>query len=189
MLRIIGGTARGTRIQAPDTDKTRPTLDRVKESVFNILMPYLEDATVLDLFAGSGSLGIEALSRGAQKAVFVDESRLCRNIIQGNLTKTKFSDKGQVLTMEVSKALAFLKEKGETFDLVFMDPPYNMKFVVRTLQKLDVFDIIKNDGIVACEHHEDEEAPERVGRLSKVRTKAYGDTLFSFYLKEGEADS
>lgn len=189
MLRIIGGSARGMRIQAPDTDKTRPTLDRVKESVFNTLMPYLQDATVLDLFSGSGNLGIEALSWGAQKAVFVDESKLCRKIIQGNLEKTRFSERGKILTMEVSKALAFLKEKEEQFDLVFMDPPYNMNFIVRTLQKLDVFDIIKNDGIVACEHHEDEEAPDKVGRLSKVRTKAYGDTRFSFYLMEGEAGS
>lgn len=184
MLRIIGGSARGIRIQAPDTTKTRPTLDRVKESVFNILMPYIDGTEVLDLFAGSGNLGIEALSRGAQKAVFVDESKLCRQIISENLVKTHFKDQGLVLTMEVTKALTFLKEKGEQFDLVLMDPPYHMNFIVKTLQKLDVFDIMKDDGIVACEHHEDDEAPEAVGRLTKVRTKAYGDTVFSFYIKE-----
>ncbi len=189
MLRIIGGTARGIRIQAPDTEKTRPTLDRVKESVFNILMPYLQETRVLDLFAGSGNLGIEALSRGAHRAVFVDESKLCRKIIQDNLSKTRFTENNLVLTMEVTQALALLKEKGEKFDLVFMDPPYNMNFLVKTLQKLDVFDIMKDDGIVACEHHEDEVAPDKVGHLSKVRTKAYGDTVFSFYVMDGEADS
>ncbi|MCX7774077.1 MAG: 16S rRNA (guanine(966)-N(2))-methyltransferase RsmD, partial [Clostridia bacterium] len=183
MLRIIGGTARGIRIKTPDTTKTRPTQDRVKESVFNMLMPYIEDTKVLDLFAGSGNLGLEALSRGAQKAVFIDESKLCRSIIEENLQKAKLEEKGTVLTAEVTTGLQRLSEKGETFDLVFMDPPYNMNFVVKTLHNLEKFDIINEDGIVACEHHEDETPPETVGNLTRVRFKTYGDTCFSFYVK------
>ncbi len=186
MLRIVGGTARGIRINAPDTTKTRPTLDRVKESVFNMLMPYIDETHVLDLFAGSGNLGIEALSRGALHTVFVDESKTCRAIIAENLNKTKFISQSQILTMDVFRALRLLKDEGRKFDLVFMDPPYNMNFLVKTLQLLNDFDIIKEDGIVACEHHEDERAPEKVGSLSKVRSKAYGDTLFSFYVKTSE---
>lgn len=181
MLRIIGGTARGIRITAPDTDKTRPTLDRVKESVFNILMPYLADTNVLDLFSGSGNLGIEALSRGAARAVFVDQSRKCKNITIENLNKTKFTDKATVLNMDVNRAIKYLAEKGEKFDIIFMDPPYNMNFLAKTIQLLDDFDIISEDGIVACEHQEDEKAPEESGRLKKVKSRSYGDTLFSFY--------
>ena len=183
MLRIIAGTARGMKLKTPDTKKTRPTLDRVKESVFNILMPYIPGTTVLDLFAGSGSLGIEALSRGAEKAFFVDESKICRKIILENLEKTKFTDNASVLTMDVYRALCVLREGNEKIDLVLMDPPYNMNFIVKTLQMLDDFDIIRKDGIIACEHHEDEPSPDRVGFLTKNRTKTYGDTLFSFYLR------
>jgi 16S rRNA (guanine(966)-N(2))-methyltransferase RsmD len=183
MLRIISGTARGIRIQAPDTIKTRPTLDRVKESVFDILAPYIPDTRVLDLFAGSGNLGIEALSRGAKSAVFVDESKICRNIITDNLKRTKFDSQGTILTMDVFRAIKLMKENGEKFDIVFMDPPYNMNFLVKTLQMINDFDIIGNDGIAACEHHEDEESPEKVGSLSKERVKVYGDTVFSFYVK------
>lgn len=183
MLRIISGTARGVKINAPDTKNTRPTLDRVKESVFNILMPYINETCVLDLFAGSGNLGIEALSRGANKAVFVDHSPLCIKVISENLKKTKLDDKGTILNMEVSKAIGHLKDKGEKFDIVFMDPPYNMNFLAKTLQMLNDFDIISEDGIVACEHHEDETAPDIVGRLEKVRSRNYGDTFFSFYVR------
>lgn len=183
MLRIISGTARGIKINAPDTKNTRPTLDRVKESVFNILMPYIGDTVVLDLFAGSGNLGIEALSRGANRAVFVDNSNLCVKVISENLKKTKFIDKAEILNMDVFRALSHLREKGEKFDIVFMDPPYNMNFLAKTLQMLNDFDIISNDGIVACEHHEDEPAPDMVGNLEKVRSKNYGDTFFSFYVR------
>ena len=183
MLRIISGTARGIRIQTPDTVKTRPTLDRVKESVFDILMPYIAETSVLDLFAGSGNLGIEALSRGAGSAVFVDESKICRTIISENLKKTRFTGQSLILTMDVFRALRFLKEKQKKFDLIFMDPPYNMNFLVKTLQIADDFDIISEGGILACEHHEAERSPEKVGSLEKKRSKIYGDTVFSFYVK------
>jgi len=181
MLRIIGGTARGMKIEAPDTDKTRPTLDRVKESVFNILIPYMADSKVLDLFSGSGNLGIEALSRGASKAVFVDQSRYCTGIIRKNLEKVKFMDRAGILTMPVERAIPFLAREGEKFDIIFMDPPYNMNFIVKTLQLLDDFDIINKDGIIACEHQKNEIAPDELGRLVKVKDRTYGDTLYSFY--------
>jgi len=181
MLRIIGGTARGMKIEAPDTDKTRPTLDRVKESVFNILIPYMADSKVLDLFSGSGNLGIEALSRGASKAVFVDQSRYCTGIIRKNLENVKFMDRAGILTMPVERAIPFLAREGEKFDIIFMDPPYNMNFIVKTLQLLDDFDIINKDGIIACEHQKNEIAPDELGRLVKVKDRTYGDTLYSFY--------
>ncbi len=187
MLRVIGGSARGVPIKAPDTLNTRPTLDRTKESVFNILMPYITDTAVLDLFAGSGSLGIEALSRGAKSAVFVDKSNKCRDIILDNLNKTKFTEQATVLSMDVTNAIKNLHDKQSKFDLIFLDPPYNMNFVVKTIQSLDEFDIMSEEGILACEHHVDEIPPEKVGKLVKTRCKNYRETMFSFYVKEPQS--
>lgn len=184
MLRIIGGTARGVPIKAPDVKYTRPTLDRTKESVFNILMPYIADTAVLDLFAGSGNLGIEALSRGARSAVFVDQSKKCRDIILENLEKTKLADQATVMAMDAIKAVQYLSRKQEKFDIIFLDPPYNMNFVVRTIQSIDDSDIINEEGILACEHHVDENPPDRVGKLVRTRIKNYGETMFSFYVKD-----
>lgn len=187
ILRIIGGSARGIRIAAPPTDRTRPTQDRIKESVFNILQPYFEGAQVLDLFSGSGSLGLEALSRGAENAVFADESGLCAGIIKDNALKTGFADKTRVLTLSVDRALTLLASEGKKFDLIFMDPPYCCNFVSKTLQMLAKFDIMKEEAIIAVEHHQKEAAPEGLEQISRARVKEYGDTVFSFYIREPQA--
>lgn len=184
MLRVIGGTAKGVPLKTPDTKNTRPTLDRTKESLFNILMPYISGTLVLDLFSGSGSLGIEVLSRGAKEAVFVDQSKNCRDIIIENLRKTRMEERSKVMTLDVIKAIKILSDQKMKFDIIFLDPPYNMNFIAKTIQNIDEFDIIAEEGILACEHHVDENAPERVGSLTKVRTKVYGETLYSFYLRE-----
>ena len=183
MLRIISGTAGGIRIKAPDTDKTRPTLDRIKESVFGILQPYLEDTRVLDLFAGSGNLGLEALSRGASQAVFVDESRLCRSIIEENINRTHMSGKAQVIQSDVFRAIQALSREGRRFDMIFIDPPYSHNYVNKTLQMIEENDIIFENGLIAVEHHEDEQPADVIGRITKVRSRNYGDTVFSFYVR------
>jgi 16S rRNA (guanine966-N2)-methyltransferase len=186
MLRIISGTAGGIRIKTPDTEKTRPTLDRVKESVFSILQPYIPDSRVLDLFAGSGSLGLEALSRGASHCVFVDGSRNCRAIINENILRTHMSGKAQVMQADVFKAISALSGEGSRFDMIFMDPPYCHNYVNKTLQMIDENDIINENGIVAVEHHEDEQPAETVGRLDRIKFRSYGDTCFSFYVRRPE---
>ena len=186
MLRIIAGTAGGIRIKAPDTDKTRPTLDRVKESVFSILQPYLEDTRVLDLFAGSGNLGLEALSRGALHAVFVDESKMCRAIIEENIQKTHMSGKTQIVQSDVFKAIQAFSNDGKRFDMIFMDPPYSHNYVNKTLQMIEKNDIINENGVIAVEHHEDEQPADVIGRIVKVRSRNYGDTIFSFYVRNPE---
>jgi len=184
MLRVIGGTARGVPLKSPDPKNTRPTMDRTKESLFNILMPYISDARVLDLFSGSGSLGIESLSRGAKEAVFVDNSKNCRNIIIENLKKTRLEDRSTVIAMDVTKAIKLLSSRNAKFDIIFMDPPYNMNFIAKTIQNIVEFDIIAEEGILACEHHVDEPAPDSIGSLTKVRTKEYGETIYSFYVRQ-----
>ena len=186
MLRVIGGTARGIPLKYPNIKDTRPTQASIKESVFNILMPYLAETKVLDLFAGSGSLGIEALSRGAKSAVFVDQSKACRDIIGDNLKKTKLFEQATVLAKDVSSAIIYLQKNKEQFDIIFLDPPYNMNFLVNTIQNIDEFDIITEEGIIACEHCIEENAPERIGGLVKIRVKTYGEKIYSFYIKESQ---
>lgn len=183
MLRVIGGTAKGIPLKYPDMKNTRPTQASIKESLFNIIMNYVPESKVLDLFAGSGSLGIEALSRGAESTIFVDQNSTCRDIIVENLEKTKLLNKAKVIKLDVFSAIRQLGKQGEKFDIIFLDPPYNMKFLVNTVQSIDEFDIISEEGIIACEHHKNEEAPETIGGLNKVRVKSYGEKIYSFYLK------
>lgn len=189
MLKVIGGSAKGIRLKYPDTKNTRPTQSSIKESVFNILMPYLSDSIVLDLFSGSGSLGIEALSRGAKSTVFVDQNKACRDIILENLKKTKLSEQATVLNMDVTTALKHLNKNGQQFDIIFLDPPYNMNFLINTIQSIDEFDIISEEGIVACEHHVEEDAPDFVGGLTKTRTKPYKEKVYSFYIRDKKQQS
>ncbi|NLX77858.1 MAG: 16S rRNA (guanine(966)-N(2))-methyltransferase RsmD [Clostridiaceae bacterium] len=172
------------KLKTPKGLNTRPTVDSVKESVFNILNPYIQGSKVLDLFAGTGALAIEALSRGAEYACFVEENRNCCGIIRENLAHTKFIEKGTVYCRKVS---AFLRENcknGVRFDIVFMDPPYSNNFIQETLQLLMENDIINDKGIVVVEHHKNEDVPDSLGNLKKVRVKNYGDTRVSFLVKE-----
>lgn len=160
---------------------TRPTSDRVKESLFNIISEYIHGGNVLDLFAGSGSLGIEALSRGADSAVFADKSRECCAIIKENLIFTKYMEKSEVFFLGFTETLLKLAAKGKKFDIVFLDPPYNKNFIQETLKNLAKNDIIKDNGILVAEHHIDDLLPEYSGKLKLGRRQKYGDTAISIY--------
>lgn len=184
MVRIISGIAGGIPIKVPPTDKTKPTLDRVKESVFAILQPYIPDTKVLDLFAGSGNLGLEALSRGADFAAFVDNSRLCTEVIKENINKTRMTEKAEVVQSDVYKAIRAFGNQGKQFDIILMDPPYSQNYVIKTLQMIEENGIIVENGLIAAEHIESELLPDRIGKLVKVRSKHYGDTVFTFYVKD-----
>jgi 16S rRNA (guanine966-N2)-methyltransferase len=162
-------------------DTTRPTADRVKESLFNIIAAYIPDAEVLDLFAGTGNLGIEALSRGARSAVFVDKSRECMQVIQENLEHTKFFEAGTIIVDEAANALVRLSTGGRKFDVIFLDPPYKKNFIQEALDFMAKNDIIRDDGVIVAERDADDVLPEDVGRLHKARDQRYGDTVLSFY--------
>lgn len=155
------------KLKTPKGMNTRPTVDRVKESVFNIINPYIPGSRVLDLFSGTGALGIEALSRGAVSAVFIESDRSCCGIIRDNLAHTRFTDKAEVYCRKVSTALLDLGRNGKKFDIIFMDPPYLKNFIQETLQHMAENDIINKDGILVVEHHRDEPVPEELGRLKK----------------------
>jgi 16S rRNA (guanine966-N2)-methyltransferase len=149
--------------------------------LFNIIAPYIVGADVLDLFSGTGSIGIEALSRGANSAVFVDKSKECCTVIRENLNHTKLYDRAEVYMSSYSEAIARLALEGRKFDLIILDPPYKKNFIQNTLKNLIDNDIIMNGTILIAEHHIDDKLPEREGRLSLAYSRKYGDTMLSFY--------
>ena len=146
-MRIVSGTARGRRLLEPDGMKIRPTTDKVKESVFNIIQFDIEGRRVLDLFAGSGQLGLEAMSRGAASCVFVDESPDAIKLINENIRRSGITSGISVVRGD---SFAFL-ERGGKFDVIFLDPPYDTKCLDRAIEKIIEFDILKDNGIMVCE--------------------------------------
>ena len=152
-MRIISGTSRGRKLVTPRDHSLRPTSDRVKESIFNILQNELEGKVVLDLFAGTGNLGIEALSRGAQKTIFVEKGRQALRLIERNLNQFGLKERSEILPKDVNRAIGILKQKGESFDLILMDPPYEKGLIQKTLTKLNSDPIFHKDSIVVIEHN------------------------------------
>ena len=171
-MRIIAGTARGLKLLSLDSLDTRPTLDRVKEPLFSMLMPYLDGADVLDLFAGSGALGLEALSRGASKCTFVDKNPKCRAVIEGNIKKTRFDEKSVVKTEDFAK---FLNSCTEKFSLVFFDPPYKAGVYKDCLNLLCENNLLQDGAVIALEADADEKFSENdFLKFSLLKERKYG---------------
>lgn len=171
-LRICGGKFCSIRLECP-ASHVRPTTDRVKEAVFSTLVHYLQDSVVLDLFAGSGSLGIESISRGAAQVTFVDKSRECINIIKRNI---KCIDAQQLSTIIHSEARAYVNSCGSSFDLIFMDPPYHKGLASELAPH--VYNLLNPGGILVVEHSTKEMIP-----LAAWKMKQYGDTAISYFLR------
>lgn len=186
-MNIIGGIYRGRVIAMPRGVKIRPTSNKVREALFNILGQDLTGKAVLDLFAGSGALGLEAISRGAGRVVFVDNDGRCIRAIKANLKKLVPGIDIRVTQLNALQAIKKLSADKEGFDIVFMDPPYHEGWTKKTLINLGQCDILKNLGIVVSEHHKKEETAERAGRLVRFRQSRYGDTVISFYKNEAQS--
>ncbi len=174
-MRVITGSARGSRLETLSGDATRPTGNKVKESLFSAIQFDIEGRHVLDLFAGSGQLGIEALSRGAAGCIFVDKNAEAVAVIKRNLQHTHLYEKAQVVGTE---ALSFLNRPGERFDLVFLDPPYAAELLLPTLEK--VAPLVNDGGIIVCETDR-EEMPSCVDRFSLAKTYRYGRIFVYIY--------
>lgn len=182
-MRVITGSARGRRLQTLQGDDVRPTTDRVKESLFNIIQFEVEGRRVLDLFAGSGQLGIEALSRGAKQAVFVDASREATAVIRDNLTGTGLSGRAKVRHMD---AFAALESPGQTYDIALLDPPYGQGLVQKALPLVAA--CMAPGGVILCETPAGEALPEQAGGFQLSRCYRYGKIQVATYRrKEGEA--
>ena len=150
-MRVIAGTARRLLLVTPPGDTTRPTGDKIKETLFNILQPELCDCRFLDLFAGSGGIGIEALSRGAREAVFAERDRKALECIKENLRTTRLFSKAQVLEGDALNAIAKLARSGEAFDVIFMDPPYDSDLVSSALSMLSQGSLVNEDTLIVAE--------------------------------------
>jgi 16S rRNA (guanine(966)-N(2))-methyltransferase RsmD len=181
-MRVISGQARGLKLKAPSGLETRPTTDRIKESFFNIISPELYDADFLDLFSGSGGIGIEALSRGASSAVFVDFGNESIEVINDNLTRARLADKAEVIKGNVLSVIASLGTRGRKFDIIFMDPPYSQGLVEAALAAIHSADILKEGGFIVAEQSVDEPALSPVG-FEAYRIKDYKRTTKMTFLK------
>jgi 16S rRNA (guanine966-N2)-methyltransferase len=172
--------SKGRRLTAPRGQGVRPTSGRVKETIFDILGGEVTEKAVLDLFAGTGSLGIEALSRGARSALFVEKGRQAVKLIRMNLARCGMEGRSEVLMNDVNRAIGFLKGKGETFDLVLMDPPYGKGWVERTLRKLQSERIYHEDSILIIQRDRREPLSNIGNQWTLIRERKIGDTVVSF---------
>lgn len=180
-MRVISGIKKGYKLKAPKGKDTRPTEDRIKESLFNILWNIDEESVVLDLFAGSGSIGIEFLSRGARKAYFIDKSYLSVKIIKENLKHTELEDRAEVIKNDSIKAIRLLGNKNIIFNYIFIDPPYREGLIMTALEEISNKKILKKQGLIIIEHEKELELEERVYDLKKVDCRNYGSKSVTFY--------
>ncbi len=180
MMRVITGSARGRRLSTLDgEDVTRPTTESVKEALFSMIQFEIADKEILDLFAGCGQLGIEALSRGASKCTFVEMNKNAYKIVRENIDRCKFADSSELVQ---SDAISFLNRTLENFDIAFLDPPYKMELVNKALPLLARR--MNEDGIIVCETSRDEELPENVSGWTQTKVKNYGKTKLTLFRKE-----
>ena len=180
-MRVITGRARGVVLKTPDGELTRPTTDRVKEALFSIIQFELPGATVLDLFGGTGQLGIEAISRGAQRAVFVDSREDACKLIRENLRRTKFEKEGTVVRADY---LEYLKRCKEKFSVILLDPPYSEVFLENSLKMITEIDILKSGGIIVAERPVGKDLPWDFPGFTRSKDYKYGKILLTLYRKD-----
>ena len=181
-MRVITGKARGIQLKTPDGLTTRPTADRVKEALFSIIQFDIPGAKVLDLFGGTGQLGIEALSRGAKTAVFVDAGEPACKLIRENLRRTKLEADAKVVR---SDYLEYLKRCRETFDIIFLDPPYAEVFLENSLNCIGEIDILQSGGIIVTERPLGKDLNVELPGFVRSKDYKYGKTLLAIYRKDG----
>lgn len=179
-MRVISGAARGRRLKEPAGMKIRPTSDKIKESIFNIIQFELEGRRVLDLFAGTGQLGIEALSRGAQHTVFVDESPDAYKIIKQNVEHCGYAESSTIVRAEATSIL----RSGEKYDVIILDPPYETALIDKALSIINEIDILKENGIIVCETKADKELPPLSEPYYLRKEYRYGTIKITVYSKK-----
>lgn len=179
-MRVITGKARGIQLKTPDGMQTRPTADRVKEALFSIINFDIPGANVLDLFGGTGQLGIEALSRGAKSAVFVDAREDACRLIRENLKRTKLEKEGRVIR---SDYMDYLKRCREKFNIILLDPPYAETYLENALNRITEIDILETDGIIVTERPLGKDLPWEFDGYDRSRDYKYGKTLITLYRK------
>jgi len=181
-LRIIAGKARGTRLQVPNNKELRPTTERVRAALFSILFPRLQGGTFLDLYAGTGANGIEALSRGASAAVFIEKDKEALSTIEINLARAGFSGNAHCVLGSVPEALRQAARLYKTYDIIFADPPYGSPELTLLPQWVTEYEIFKSGGLLVIEHTSKDRLPDLVeGSLRLLETRNYGTSSLSFF--------
>lgn len=187
-MRIISGKARGTKLFTLEGENTRPTLDRVKESIFNIIQNEIEGTKILDLFAGSGAIGLEFLSRGAEKAILCDKSKEAINIIKKNVKKTHFENNVQIYNTDFENCLE--KIKNEQFDIIYLDPPYETDYIIKSLEKIIKENIAKEESLIIIETDDELRIEKQIENIDVkvVDKRKYGRaTIIFLSLKKEDA--
>lgn len=185
-MRVVAGTVKGIPLKAVPGTSTRPTTDKVKESIFNMIGPFFDGGNALDLFAGSGGLGIEALSRGIDKVIFTDKDRKAVDTIRANLEKTRLTDQAEVYKTDADRALKAIKKNNIQARLMFLDPPYHMEKAYGLMDKAAEMGILTEDSIVVCEHAKEVELQDRTVFFERFKKELYGTTIISIYRFQGE---
>ncbi len=180
-MRITSGKDRSRIIKIPRLKTLRPTRDNIRQVIFDILQDEIVGKDVLDLFSGSGSIGLEAISRGARRACFVDNEKSCIAAIRENIELLRYEDKAQFLYSDVFKAIRSLSIINSKFDIIIMDPPYRSPIAKKALLKIATCDIIKNSSLIVVEHYRTQSLPANVESLCLFRKTIHGDTALSFY--------
>lgn len=183
-MRVIAGTAKGKTLKSPKGN-TRPLSSQAKEALFNILQNKISDSYFLDLFAGSGAVGIEALSRGATLSIFVELDKKTVQVIRDNLESCNFTDRTEVYVLDVVRALKILKRKEAKFDIIFIGAPYGSPNLERAVQELSDGTLLNPNGIVIAEHRKQHKLEDEYSALKIIRETRYGETVLKFYLVQG----
>lgn len=184
-MRIIAGAYKGRNLKSPPSMNVRPTSDRLRETLFNVIAPRIQESRFLDLCAGTGAVGIEALSRGASHVTFVDRSRRSCTLIESNLELCRVSEDQQ--TIYCSEAGEFLRQtQSGPWDIIYFDPPYKDDYL-KTLNRLSSSNLLSSDGLLIVEHHHKNTLPDTIGNLSRTRVLKQGDSSLSFYKDSGRS--
>lgn len=182
-MRIIAGEAKGKRLECRKGTETRPTQDSIKESLFSIIAPYITDARFLDLFSGTGNIALEALSRGAKRAVMIEKDQEALKYIIKNINNLGYENKSRAYKNETLRAVEILGRKGEKFDIIFMDPPYKDEVCERVMRAISKAGLLAENGLIICEHHMYEDMSEKVGEFKKTDERKYGKKVVTFYTR------
>jgi 16S rRNA (guanine966-N2)-methyltransferase len=180
-MRVVSGSCKGKALKAVPGNSTRPTTDKVKEAIFNMIGPYFDGGLGLDLFAGSGGLGIEALSRGLEKVIFVDRDGKAIQTIYENIHKCEFDHKGEVYRNDADRAIKAVTKRDLVFNYIFMDPPYKKQQLEKLLKVIAEHKLLSKNGAVVCEHGSEIELPDTVGDFVKIKYEKYGIIAVSIY--------
>ena len=180
-MRVVAGIVKNKKLKTKEGRDTRPTLERVKEAIFSIISEKITDCTFLDLYSGTGSIAIEALSRGAKKAILIEQDREAVKIIIENINSCRFEKKSRAYKNDVIRAIEILSRKAETFDIIFLDPPYKENVSENTIKKLSDFKLLKENGMIISEHSNYEKLPDEIGEFVKYDERDYNKKILSFY--------